>query len=191
MNIMKKIIALSLLALAFTPVTTINVAAKENNDEPALTESNVYEAHFDMSNPNKQEAILYDAEGQPIVISIGEELSPSLTRGEIIKNGTFDRIFAAQNGIFNMQARFKGTCNPYITRFTSVSGGIFRAIGATFIRERHGSTTAANDPNMGVGLYQVDYTLPDIGGTFTASLEVYLRPGQTGAEAIVMIRLNP
>ena len=69
----------------------------------------------------------------------------------------------------------------------NISDGILSVLGATFVRDRHGSTTAQNDHTIGVGLYQVVYTLLDIDGTYTASSEVYLSPD---AELTVMIHFN-
>ena len=142
---------------------------------------------FDLSNPSAQTNSFYDEEGNLITISMSEELSVKKNTREFVPVGSFDRIFSLNNGLTYMSARFKGTVNPYISKFTSISNGTFRSSLGSWIKERYGTSTLIGDPNVAVGLYQVFYSDILIGGTRTMTLEVYLYRGTAFGEAVIKI----
>ena len=189
MKLIKKIVALFLCSFLVVPTLSVNAQTDKIEDGNQPT-NDTYKVSFDLTNPDEQKAVLYDPNGNPITITMSEELSPQTRYTDYLPNGSFKRKFAATNQAFTMSAQFDGICNPYLTKVNLVHSGKFTGV-VTFIRDRYGKGYLANHPNVGFGVYQVDYTMPaGVGGTYFANLEVAFYPGQHHARAECRITFN-
>ena len=184
---MKKIIKI-FVCLSLTLVCVLMFQISKNVTPVSAFDQILLEAEFNLSNPNEQTQTIH-TEDKTIHFTMSEELSPK-TR-ETIPNGSFDRYFTYDDGVITMKARYKGSTNPYNSTITNVSDGRYNSLlGFTFIRERYSWGRLDYAPSNAYGKYEVDYTIPVVGGTKTHILTVSINPTSLGGVVKVTLGSN-
>lgn len=159
-----------------------------NGASDSSSEAVLYEAEFSLSNPNEQTKTFKNGD-KTICLKMGEDLS--LKTRETIPIGSFNRYFTYDDGIITMKARYTGSVNPYNSFITEVSDGRYNSLaGTTFIRDRYSWGSLSYAPSNAYGKYEVDYTLPVIGGTKTHTLMVSIKPTFSGGVVKVTLGSN-